>query len=471
MKKNILLFFFTIISFWCNAQESWKNYYSNTINNSAQAGKLMDILEGMAEKESITERYERNYNEIQRNGLDSDGAIKALHDLNIKIPPISTHKPQVQESSVRVIRSGGIQIVDDNIARTHRNHVNSRLRNNRVQIHQRPNNPTLQKTTEQNRNKEQQRNARIQQAVNEARISARIANAPVRNRIYQMDSQKEYIMNSQNIGTAIEQQFSGWHNDHHANETDTEKYIRTSNLTQIANEMQGIDINKPFLSINLRKGWEYASPDICNLDEELKKKEHDFRIMVEQTRINEILHRMNTPLYKQQFHKLCNKVRKEWSDFTSTHPEIESIDNQVKITTNKITDAFTNITSTLPQRIINKGKSEVESLLAQATRLSSVRNTASKITPNSQFIEKVTINGMTDLKHLIINSINNPNIPPEKIDEYMKKQKEKVDEHVSKQLSQEFVSPWKSNDTPQGKYMKLKNDQLKSNVWEILLKK
>lgn len=471
-KTNIILLFFTTITLWCNAQGSWENYYSNTMNNATQAGKIMDVLESMAEKENISDRNERYYNEIQRKGLDMDGSIKALHDLNIRIPTISTQKPPTEKASVRVIRSGGIQMVDDNEARTRRTHVKQqqRLRRNRVQIHQKPNNPNRVQTTRRNAYEDQHRDARIQQAVNATRNAARRANAQVRKRIYQMESQKEYIMNSQNIETSIERQFSGWYDDHHTNETNTEKNIHSSNLTQIANEIQGIDINKSFLSINLRKGWKYDSPDICNLDEEMKAKEHNFRIMIEQGRIDAILERMNTPSYKQQLHKLCNKVRAEWSDFTAAHPEIKSIGSQVEITTNKITDAFTNITSTQPQRIINKGKSKAESLLAQATGLSSVRNTANKIAPNSQFMEKYYINYMTNLKPLIINSINNPNTPPEEIDEFLKRQKEKVDDHVSKQLSQEFDSPWESNNTLQGRYIKQKTDQLRYNTWKMFLK-
>ena len=78
-------------------------------------------------------------------------------------------------------------------------------------------------------------------------------------------------------------------------------------------------------------------------------------------------------------------------------------------------------------------------------------------------MEKYYINYMTNLKPLIINSINNPNTPPEEIDEFLKRQKEKVDDHVSKQLSQEFDSPWESNNTLQGRYIKQKTDQLKYN--------
>lgn len=81
-KTNIILLFFTTITLWCNAQGSWENYYSNTMNNPTQAGKIMDVLESMAEKENISDRNERYYNEIQRKGLDTDGSIKALHDLN-----------------------------------------------------------------------------------------------------------------------------------------------------------------------------------------------------------------------------------------------------------------------------------------------------------------------------------------------------------------------------------------------------
>ena len=149
-KTNIILLFFTTITLWCNAQGSWENYYSNTMNNATQAGKIMDVLESMAEKENISDRNERYYNEIQRKGLDMDGSIKALHDLNIRIPTISTQKPPTEKASVRVIRSGGIQMVDDNEARTRRTHVKQqqRLRRNRVQIHQKPNNPNRVQTTQ-----------------------------------------------------------------------------------------------------------------------------------------------------------------------------------------------------------------------------------------------------------------------------------------------------------------------------------
>lgn len=224
-KTNIILLFFTTITLWCNAQGSWENYYSNTMNNATQAGKIMDVLESMAEKENISDRNERYYNEIQRKGLDMDGSIKALHDLNIRIPTIPTQHPPTEKASVRVIRSGGIQMVDDNEARTRRTHVKQqqRLRGNRVQIHQKPNKPNRVQTTRRNAYEDQHRDARIQQAVNATRNAARKANAQVRKRIYQMESQKEYIMNSQNIETSIERQFSGWYDDHHTNETNTEK--------------------------------------------------------------------------------------------------------------------------------------------------------------------------------------------------------------------------------------------------------